>query len=167
MLEEYMIFIIVGQEKFCFNRLLKIIDDGIRDKIIQDDVFAQIGNSNYIPSQYAYEKFLPFEMVINKIKSSKIIVTHAGVGSTLVCFSLGKFPILFPRYNLFKEHIDDHQVEFANRMEQEKLVLVAHDKQELLNKIQNYDKLIQEIKHRERAVESNGLIRYLNKVIEG
>ena len=44
-----MIFITVGSQKFQFNRLLEQIDLLIENKIIKEEVFAQIGSSDYIP----------------------------------------------------------------------------------------------------------------------
>ena len=44
-----MIFITLGSQKFQFNRLLKAVDDLVQRKIIKEDVFAQIGYSDYQP----------------------------------------------------------------------------------------------------------------------
>lgn len=53
-----MIFITLGSQKFQFNRLLKAVDDLVQRKIIKEDVFAQIGYSDYQPQNYSYKKFL-------------------------------------------------------------------------------------------------------------
>ncbi len=47
-----MIFITLGSQKFQFNRLLKKIDNLIEIGVIQEEVFAQIGYSNYKPKNY-------------------------------------------------------------------------------------------------------------------
>ena len=56
-----MIFITLGSQKFQFNRLLKAIDKLIADGKITDEVFAQIGYSDYIPVHFQYKTFLDRE----------------------------------------------------------------------------------------------------------
>jgi UDP-N-acetylglucosamine transferase subunit ALG13 len=114
-----MIFVTVGTERFAFERLLKAIDNGIRDKEITDDVFAQIGTSSYIPEFYEHRRFLSFGQMTENINKADIVVTHAGVGSTLLCLTLGNIPILFPRLQAKGEHLDDHQIEFTTNGERE------------------------------------------------
>ena len=46
-----MIFVTLGSQKFQFNRLLKAVDELDTD----DEIFAQIGYSNYKPQNYAYK----------------------------------------------------------------------------------------------------------------
>ena len=44
-----MIFITLGSQKFQFNRLLKAVDELVAAGKIKDEVFAQIGYSDYKP----------------------------------------------------------------------------------------------------------------------
>ena len=44
-----MVFITLGSQKFQFNRLLRAVDELIEKKVIQEDVFAQTGYSDYEP----------------------------------------------------------------------------------------------------------------------
>lgn len=137
-----MIFISVGTEKFPFDRLLKTIDQAVENKEIQTDVFAQTGACLYTPKFYRHEKYLPFSQMSDYIQKADVIVMHAGVGSFLSCLSCGKLPILFPRKAFLKEHLDDHQMEFAGKMAEIKKALVAYEDQELIQMIKNYKSLI-------------------------
>ena len=47
-----MIFITLGSQKFQFNRLLIEVDKLIVDGKITEEVFAQIGYSDYKPQNY-------------------------------------------------------------------------------------------------------------------
>ena len=47
-----MIFITTGSQKFQFNRLLQKIDELVAEGTIKDEVFAQIGYSDYVPKHY-------------------------------------------------------------------------------------------------------------------
>ena len=51
-----MIFITLGSQKFQFNRLLEEVDKLIEQGIITEEVFAQIGYSDYKPKNYKYNK---------------------------------------------------------------------------------------------------------------
>lgn len=53
------------------------------------------------------------------------VVAHAGIGSLLMAFEAGKFPILVPRLLRHREHVDDHQVQIARALAAEGLVLTA------------------------------------------
>jgi UDP-N-acetylglucosamine transferase subunit ALG13 len=136
------IFITVGFESFPFNRLLKAIDQGIRDKLIPPSVFIQTGHSSYEPRYCPSKRFLRFDEIIDYLKKSEIIVSHAGVGTTLLALSLGKVPILFPRQVKYHEHVDDHQKEYARKMKELRKVLVATDGSDLLSKINDYDAVV-------------------------
>jgi UDP-N-acetylglucosamine--N-acetylmuramyl-(pentapeptide) pyrophosphoryl-undecaprenol N-acetylglucosamine transferase len=45
-----------------------------------------------------------------------LVVAHAGTGTALTAFELGRYPVLVPRRRAFNEHIDDHQVETARML---------------------------------------------------
>ena len=53
-----MIFVTLGSQKFQFNRLLKAIDELVERRKIKEEVFAQIGYSDYQPINYKYKQFL-------------------------------------------------------------------------------------------------------------
>ena len=56
-----MIFITLGSQKFQFNRLLQAVDELIEKGVIADEVFAQIGYSDYEPKYFEYKQFLDRE----------------------------------------------------------------------------------------------------------
>jgi len=46
-------------------------------------------------------------------RDADVVVTHSGVGSVLQQFSVGNSPVLAVRSGLHDEHVDDHQLGFA------------------------------------------------------
>lgn len=130
-----MIFVTLGTQKFQLNRLLKKIDEYIENGIITEEVFAQVGNSDYIPKHYEYSKFLDkaeFDKIINK---SDIIITHSGVGTIITAINLDKPVIVYPRLAKYKEHVDDHQTEIAEAFSKKRYVLVCNEDDELYKSI--------------------------------
>ena len=52
------IFITLGSQKFQFNRLLKAIDELCEKGTVDaEDVFAQIGYSDYLPKNFSNKSF--------------------------------------------------------------------------------------------------------------
>ena len=112
-----MIFITVGSQKFQFNRLLREIDNLIEKKVIVEEVFAQIGYSDYIPKNYKFKKFLDKDEFNNFIDSSRIIITHGGTGSIISALKKSKKVIAIPRLSKYGEHVDDHQIQIVSQFE--------------------------------------------------
>lgn len=78
-----MIFVTLGSQKFQFNRLLKEIDILVKEKIIKDDVFAQIGYSDYLPQNYQYKKFLNRDEFAEMEGKADVVITHGGTGAII------------------------------------------------------------------------------------
>jgi UDP-N-acetylglucosamine transferase subunit ALG13 len=161
-----MIFVTVGTEKFPFDRLIRALDEAKRSGRIQQKVFAQIGTSTYLPQACDYSRFLSFSSMIEYIRTADIIIGHAGVGTMLLSRQSKKIPIVFARQAAFGEHVDDHQIQFARKMEQKGLVIAAYHEQELLDKINNYQHIIQALKQQQPLPSRDAaLIDYLRKII--
>lgn len=78
-----MIFVILGSQRFQFNRLLMEIDELIQSGFITEPVFAQIGYSDYKPRNYKYKDFLNQDEFNEWVSKSDIIVTHGGTGAII------------------------------------------------------------------------------------
>ena len=59
-----MIFVTVGTHEQQFNRLVKKIDELKRENVIQEEVFIQIGFSDYEPKYCEWKKLIPYEEMI-------------------------------------------------------------------------------------------------------
>lgn len=126
-----MIFITLGSQKFQFNRLLKAVDDLIEKGIITDDVFAQIGYSDYQPQHYHFEKFLDREQFAEWEWKADIVITHGGTGAIIGAVKKGKKVIAVPRLSKYGEHVDDHQFQLIDQFRQLNLICGLKDCDEL------------------------------------
>lgn len=156
-----MIFVVLGTQKFQFNRLLKEIDRLIEKKKIEDEVFAQIGHSDYMPKNYVALDFLDKVVFENKISSCDMLITHSGVGSIVSGINNGKPVIVVPRLKKYNEHVDDHQLEIAAAFSQKNYVLMCSEVKDLEKtiveaEIHKFDKYVSQ---REKTV--NTISRYL------
>lgn len=112
-----MIFVTLGSQKFQFNRLLKKIDELVYNRIIDDDIFAQIGSSTYFPKYYKHVDFMDRIDFEKNMEHSTIVITHAGTGAIIGAAKRGKKIIAVPRQKKYGEHIDDHQIQIIKQFE--------------------------------------------------
>ncbi|MEM4662841.1 MAG: PssE/Cps14G family polysaccharide biosynthesis glycosyltransferase [Candidatus Diapherotrites archaeon] len=124
------IFVALGTHKQQFNRLLKAVDE-IAKNNSKIEFFAQIGNSDYLPKNYAFKKFLTSEEYENEIKKADVVVSHAGAGSIISALAQKKPIVLVPRLKKYGEHTDDHQVDIANALQRKGKAIVVNDLKKL------------------------------------
>lgn len=109
-----MIFVCIGSRDYQFNRLLKALDALVESGEIKEEIFAQIGQSEYEPAHYAWQRYLDAEDFRQRQMEADLIISHAGTGALVGALKLGKSVIAVPRYAKFGEHIDDHQHQIAD-----------------------------------------------------
>ncbi|MGN1015602.1 MAG: PssE/Cps14G family polysaccharide biosynthesis glycosyltransferase, partial [Faecousia sp.] len=106
-----MIFITLGSQKFQFNRLLKAVDE----LKLEEEVFAQIGYSDYKPVNFAYKEFLDRDEFAEIMGRADIVITHGGTGAIIGAVKKGKKVIAVPRLAKYGEHVDDHQFQIIDQ----------------------------------------------------
>ncbi len=121
-----MIFVTVGSHYQGFERLIRKMDD-IAGRI-DEKVIMQIGHTNYKPVNAKYFNFIEsFEEIERLNREARIVVSHAGAGSILTALEQRTPVIVVPRLKKFNEHMDDHQLEIAEAMSEDKRVKVVDD----------------------------------------
>lgn len=126
-----MIFVTLGSQKFQFDRLLAQIDELIKDEVIDEEVFAQIGYSKYEPKNYNFKRFInreEYEAVMNK---SDKVITHGGTGAIVGALKKGKKVIAVPRLSRYKEHVDNHQMQIVKQFSDMNLIIACKDVKDL------------------------------------
>ncbi len=128
-----MIFVTLGSQKFQFNRLLQAVNKLQTD----DEIFAQIGYSDYKPKHYKYKRFLDREEYAKVMVLSDIVITHGGTGAIISAVKKGKKVIAVPRLKKYGEHVDDHQIQLVNQFTDLNLICpcVDCDIQKALNTV--------------------------------
>ena len=75
-----MIFLTVGTYPLPFERLVKAIDTAIKERLIEEEVFAQVGRCSYKPQNMEYVQMLEKGILLFN-NSGKI---HRGIGFQFV-----------------------------------------------------------------------------------
>lgn len=130
-----MILVTVGSQKFQFNRLLQEIDNLIDKGEIKEEVFAQIGVSDYKPRNYKYIDFTTQYEFNELIKKADLVITHAGTGVIINSIKRGKKVIGIPRLSKYNEHVDDHQIQLIKEFEELNFIEACYEVSNLSNKI--------------------------------
>lgn len=121
-----LIFVTVGNHYQGFDRLIKKMDE-IAGKI-DEKVIMQIGYTNYKPLNAEYFNFLEnFGEILKLNKNARVVVSHAGAGSIVTALKQKTPVIVVPRLKKYNEHINDHQLEIAKAMSDDKNVRVIYN----------------------------------------
>ncbi len=132
-----MIFVTVGTHEQQFNRLVEYMDN----LNLSEEVIIQRGYSDYVPSRCRSEKLLPYSEMEKLVEQARIVVTHGGPSSIMMPLQMGKIPIVVPRQNRYGEHVNDHQVEFVQKISESIDIIPVYDIQELGDIIRKYDSI--------------------------
>ena len=130
-----MIFVTVGNHYQEFNRLIKKADE-IASRTSYD-ILIQKGYSSYRPQSARYFDFVPIQTAIEYIRTSELVISHAGIGTIILCKEHGIPLIILPRKKKYGEHGTDHQVEIAKAIEERKddHIFIVDEEDQLETKI--------------------------------
>jgi UDP-N-acetylglucosamine transferase subunit ALG13 len=134
-----MIFVTVGAQ-MPFDRLIKAIDKWALE-CGRNDVFAQIGTTDYRPKSIQWTPFLSTEEFKHRYETAKVIIAHAGTGSIITALQLGKPILIMPRRANLRETRNDHQVATAEQFSRFDSVSIALDENELISRLEEIDNL--------------------------
>lgn len=134
-----MIFVTLGSQKFQFDRLLQAVDELKTD----EEIFAQIGYSNYEPQNYEYKKFLGRDEFENVMDKADIVITHGGTGAIIGAVKKGKKVIAVPRLKKYGEHVDDHQLQLVEQFKDLNLICACKN----VDKLDEAVKIVQRTKY--------------------
>lgn len=113
-----MIFVTVGTHEQPFNRLIEEVDCLKKENIITEDVFVQIGFSSYEPKFCQWSRLISFDQMSEFMQKADIIITHGGPATFMSAIAKGKKPIVVPRQEKYGEHVNDHQLDFAQHVKE-------------------------------------------------
>ena len=111
-----MIFVTVGNDFRSFDRLLKKMDQIA--PLIPNEIVIQRGYSRYLPKNTTYFDFVSMPIAIEYIQKSELVVSHAGIGTIILCKAHGIPILILPRREKNGEHMNDHQMEIAKALEE-------------------------------------------------
>ncbi|QRF54332.1 glucuronosyltransferase (plasmid) [Rhizobium rosettiformans] len=124
-----MILVSVGTQ-LPFDRLIKAMDDIAPQ--LDEPVIAQIGVSSYKPKNIAFHTAIAPIAYDALVRSARVLVSHAGIGTILGAQKHEKPIIVFPRQARFGEHRNDHQLATCEQLKDHPGIYIAYSDTELL-----------------------------------
>ena len=130
-----MIFVTIGTHEDQFDRLITTVDDLVATGAITEPVIMQTGSSQP-PRHCEWHEMMSFDDVQATMTAARVVITHGGPATIMQVFALGKIPVVVPRNPDFGEHVDGHQLDFAEHLSDR--VIVVHDVAELADILADY-----------------------------
>jgi UDP-N-acetylglucosamine transferase subunit ALG13 len=161
-----LIFVTVGNDPRDFSRLIKRVDEISLQ--IPKEIVIQRGHSRYLPRNAKYFDFVPLDTATEYIKMSELVISHAGIGTIILCKEHGVPIIIVPRRKKYNEHMNDHQMEIAQMLveRRERNIHVIYEERQLEEKIHE----VLKDKRKKTPTENVGranLIRTIRAFIKG
>ena len=162
-----MIFVTVGTHEQPFNRLVKKIDDLVAEGTIKEKVVIQTGFSTYKPVHCEGHKMMSFEEMQKTLKDARIVITHGGPSSFIEALQFGKVPIVVPRQEKYREHVNNHQVDFTELIEKRmNNIIPVYDIDQLANTIEKYDEVVK-TKNAGESSNNKQFNEQLEQIVDG
>jgi UDP-N-acetylglucosamine transferase subunit ALG13 len=130
------IFATVGVQ-LPFDRLVRTLDDWATRRN-REDVIAQVGASHYAAKTIECHAVMAPEVFRSMVERAELVVAHAGMGSIITAFELGKPIIVLPRLAALGEHRNDHQLATSRRMAIHPTLSVAADEHDLVRMLDEF-----------------------------
>lgn len=125
----YKTFVSVGNCKQAFSRLLEAVK--IQAEFLPKPILVQHGHTPFFAEECHGMDFVNMDAFTRYIDNAEILIFHAGAGSIHHALQKGKHPIVMPRRAEFGEHVNNHQVVFANMLHSAGKVLIVENADEL------------------------------------
>jgi UDP-N-acetylglucosamine transferase subunit ALG13 len=120
-----LVFVTVGTDHHRFDRLVLWLDAWLESGA-KHRARCLLQHGSSVPSAVARScDFLGYDEMEEAIHEAAAVVCHGGPGTIMLAAEAGKVPIVVPRVRALGEHVDDHQVLFARRLEQERTIILA------------------------------------------
>ncbi|NPU90891.1 MAG: glucuronosyltransferase [Gammaproteobacteria bacterium] len=130
-----MIFVTVGTQ-LPFERLIKAVDEWA-EKWPEIYIFAQVGDTEYIPQHMTFVRKLTPQEYSQKFNDAQVVVSHAGMGTIISALENGKYLVLVPRLAALGEHRNDHQLGTAEKFAHYQQIRIAKSTTELHDALSN------------------------------
>ncbi|MGI9608643.1 MAG: glycosyltransferase [Acidimicrobiales bacterium] len=123
------LFLTVGTDYHRFDRVIEWLDEWLETDPPVGPVIVQRGTSSASRNTESVD-YLQRTQLIEEFRQASVVVCHGGPATILECRSNGLVPIVVPREAIFDEHVNDHQVDFCERLAAHGEIQLARTKDE-------------------------------------
>ena len=117
-------FVTVGSHDQPFARLMGLVQDAAQAGNLPRPIIVQGGTDAHMPTWAdEHHPFVSPDTFRSLMASAAVVITHGGAGAMATALHLGRKPIVVPRRKRWSEHVDDHQLDLADKLESLRLVV--------------------------------------------
>lgn len=158
-----MIFLTVGTQ-FPFDRLVKTVDQAFDGRLINEEIFAQIGETSYKPLNFESVVSLEKNVFDKRLREASSVISHAGMGTITMALKNHKPLLVMPRLKRYREHVNDHQVATARKFEELGHILAVYDAKDLPNGIRKLKNFVPRERKANPEAVADRIHRFLNSL---
>jgi len=158
-----MIFLTVGTQ-FPFDRLVRAVDNIFDQGLIDEEIFAQIGETTYKPHNFESVASLYKNLFDKRLKEASSVISHAGMGTITMALSNNKPLLVMPRLKKYGEVVNNHQAAIAKRFSELGHLLIAYDVKDLPNCIRKLKDFIPRKRKASPDAIADRIRRFLNSL---
>lgn len=158
-----MIFLTVGTQ-FPFDRLVKSMDQAFDGRLINEEIFAQIGETSYKPLNFESVVSLEKNLFDKRLREASSVISHAGMGTITMALKNHKPLLVMPRLKRYREHVNDHQVATARKFEKLGHILAVYDAKDLPNGIRKLKNFVPRERKANPEAVADRIHRFLNSL---
>lgn len=158
-----MIFLTVGTQ-FPFDRLVKTVDQAFDGILVNEEIFAQIGETSYKPLNFESVVSLEKNVFDKRLREASSVISHAGMGTITMALKNHKPLLVMPRLKRYREHVNDHQVATARKFEELGHILAVYDAKDLPNGIRKLKNFVPRERKANPEAVADRIHRFLNSL---
>jgi len=118
-----LILVLCGTQKQQFTRMISTVE-----KIAnQHEIIVQAGHTEYTSPKMQIFDFITADEIAILYERADYIITHGGAGSMFQAVTAGKKTLVVPRLAKYEEHVDNHQLQLAEKLAKLGYLQVFHD----------------------------------------
>ena len=120
-------FVSLGTHTQPFDRLLALVDEALHAGRLPAPCAVQSGVSSLQSPRMELAPVLAPSEFASRLSAARYVVGHCGAGLISSALTAGHRPIVAARLRELGEHVDDHQVQLADKLAELGLVVRAED----------------------------------------
>lgn len=108
-------------------------------EILPQPIVVQAGSSLvfFKNANFEVHEYISKEKYLQLIRFSRVIISHAGVGSIVAANHFSKYPCVFARKFNLDEHLDNHQLELVKFYKSKSVFFYANDSNDIRTFLSN------------------------------
>ncbi len=107
------VLVTLGTREYRFDRA---VDAVLRALRADDDVVWQLGATERTGLPGRVYGSMSYDQLAGEVSRADVVVTHAGAGSIMLAWEMGKLPVLAARAAARREAVDDHQLQLLEEL---------------------------------------------------